>query len=120
MPATTFAAGATTVTFVRSPQRPERSQQVFQASAQSGAGVSIAGSVDAAELPWELSWRGMSGVDLAALTTFFTTTVRGMADTFSWTDTDGVARMVRFGAPEVESTEISPGRYNVRVVLWEA
>lgn len=120
MPATTFTKDATTIAFTRAPARPSQRTELLQPEQRSAGGEPVAGAVVAADTTWPLQWRGMSTSELASLISFFNTTVRGMAETFTWTDVTGTARTVRFATPQIDHSEIAYGRFEVSLTLMEA
>lgn len=117
MPAAKFVKGATTITFTRAPQRPQQSVALLQPSIESTGGDRVGGTIYDTDTTIPLSWSGMSAADLASLESFFLTTVGGMAETFTYTDTNGTAHTVRFATPQIQTREKAYDRFDVSLVL---
>lgn len=119
MPAARFDHAGGSVVFGRNPQRPPQGLDLLQAESQSTGGVRFGYDPHAIERPLTLTWRGISSADLAALETFEATVINGMAETFTYTDSDGNARTVRRATPILDSSEIASGRHTVTLELLE-
>jgi hypothetical protein len=117
MPAASFVKDAVTLTFGRGPRRPDQSAAHLQSAVNSTGGDRRAGAIYATDSRLALSFIGMSAADLAALESFFLTTVDGMAQTFTYNDTAGAAHTVRFAEPRLDITDKAQGRYDVNLTL---
>lgn len=117
MPAARFDHAGGSVIFSRNPLRPVVGVDLLQASASSTGGVRFGYDSHALQRPISLRWKGLSSADLSALETFIYTTVNGMAETFDYTDADGLVRRVRLSSPTIDSSEIASGRHDVALEL---
>lgn len=104
--------------FAGAPRRPVQDLRTLQPDDESAGGVRFVGDPVANESALTLLWPRMILADWQALQTFFDT-VDGMAETFTYTDSAGLARTVRFAKPELVATEIAFERYAVTVQLLE-
>jgi ATP-dependent helicase YprA (DUF1998 family) len=96
-----FSHAAGSITFSRSPQRPDNTLDLVQPLRQTCGGVrfGFAQTIEAAIISLPLR---MTSTEKNQLLTFFNTTVNGMAEAFTYTDTSGVAHLVRFAVPQLE------------------
>lgn len=116
MPAAfTHANGS--VTFTRNPARPARSDSRLQPLAETAAGLTMARSSYASERTMELEWPAMTLTNLNSLTIFLQSTVKGTANSFTYTDPAGASYTVRFLSPEISSSEVAKDLHRVHVVL---
>ncbi len=105
------------VTFSRAFQRPERSFALLQAARKTAAGFPrgyhyiILNSLITIKLRMNQSERD-------SFLQFWSTTVNGMVNAFTYTATDGVTNQVRFNTSELpDITETAYGSFTVTVVL---
>jgi hypothetical protein len=105
------------ITFKHGP-RPSAGGRSYDCSImQSAAGMVISNTYRGAFTVWSLSWKNMPLVDRTDLEAFFIHT-RGIADTFTWTWSDGTVKTVRFKTSALDFEE-SGGAFNVSVELME-
>lgn len=115
-----------TITFVRAPTTvtlpgPVPGSVIREVKHQaslllaSGERVVYDKGVDRYEI--DLDFESLSEVELGNLQAFYHTTVDGVVNTFTYTDTNDVAHTVRFLEPVLEVPKPAYGVYNVHVKL---
>ncbi len=105
------------ITFTRSPRRPDNSLDVVQPQRTGPGGVrfGFAQTIVAAVISLPLR---LTTAEKDALLVFFNTTANGMADQFIYTTTDGSALPVRFATPKLDGlTEVAYDAWTVTVQL---
>lgn len=114
-----FANAYGSVIFKRAPLYPSGSSELLQASAESTGGEPISRNPLAHIKPLKLQWQGMSKANYLALETFFISSAKGMARTFTYTDAAGTAITVRFASPTLNFNETAHERYSGSVQLFK-
>lgn len=116
MPAS-FYHPAGTLIFSRAPYRPDRSLTIVQPQRQSAGGVRFGFTHTIVNQIANLRLR-LNTAERDQLLTFFNSTVRGQAEQFAYTDTNGQALLARFDSPTLEGlTEIAYDSHEVTVRL---
>lgn len=117
MPTASFVHANGSVIFSRGPRRPDNTFRPQQPVRRSAAGVRSAYysiiNDDLITLPLRLS-----AAEKELLISFWDTVVDGMAETFVYTDTNGIAYTVVFDTPALpDLTEVAYNEYEVTVTL---
>jgi hypothetical protein len=99
MPAT-FTHSGGSITFTRTPQRPDRSLDVIQPARTSAGGSRFGFAHTIINQAIRLRLR-LTTAEKNALLAFFNSTVKGMSEVFIYTDPMGNAQSVRFGTPRL-------------------
>lgn len=117
MSTATFVYGGTTITFTRSPLRPDQSLDVIQPQRQTSGGTRFGYAQTVVAVVLRLTLR-MTTSQKDLLLNFFNTIVNGMANAFVYTDTSGNALTVRFDKPSLDGlTEKAYNAWEVTVPL---
>ena len=113
-----FSRLGDTCPFGRSPLRPAFSVDFVQSlltsagAERSGRGYYVKNQLI------DIEWPRLSGWDTRRLLTWWRTVARGMSNTFTYTDVNGVATVVRFAVPTLpEIREIAYDTFQVRCQL---
>ena len=112
----TFVNGGTTLTFSRTPNRPDISATIVQPQRKTAGDIPYGYTHLLTDTVLRLRLR-MTSTEKNSLLTFFQTTVSGMAKTFTYTDTAGTALTVRFNIPKLTVTETIYGSFTADVEL---
>ena len=118
---TSFAYGATTLTFKCDPVRDGNGQQFDRRQVMgrySDGSVVVYDKSSAQRGKYTLQFTRISAVVLADLLSFFAL-VEGIRYPFTWTDHLAVVRSVKFAESNLNYTQTGPDRYTVSITLNE-
>lgn len=115
----TFVKGGTTLAFSRTPMRPDISATILQPQRKTAGDLPLGFDHVVTNIVLRLRLR-MNESEKNSLLTFFQTTVAGMAQTFTYTDTAGTPLTVRFNMPRLTITETIYGSFTADIELLVA
>lgn len=99
-----FSHANGSVTFTRSPQRPDNSLGILQPQRTTPGGCKYSYTPIILQQNIRLPVR-LTTAQKNQILTFFNTTVSGMSETFTYTNPAGVAVVVRFASTKLDFTE---------------
>jgi hypothetical protein len=116
MPQASFVHASQTITFTLSPLRPQWSLDRIQPREQTAADVPIVHDSLAVDDLMTLVLR-LTDSNRSELEWFFTNVARGMSNAFTYNDTSGTARTVKFHQPTLNPREIAYNSHTVTVTM---
>ena len=112
----TFTRGSVTV-LLPAPSAPLNCDSKLQVLGRTAGGITYYYDKGAEIQATEMSLNGLTSADKDALTTFFRTTANGIMNTFTFTDSAGTARTVKFLAPELNFEKSPANAWRVKFNL---
>ena len=113
----TFVKDATTVTLPAPSPGSTMREVKHQALGLTAGGVRYAYDKGVDRYETDLEFQGLDASEKAALQSFFHTTVDGVVNTFTYTDSNGTGRTARFLDPTLEFRKLAVNVWDVTVRL---
>lgn len=104
MPNATFSHTNGTITFTRTPSRPDHTVEINQPARRTSGGTRFGFAQILTKKVIRVNLR-MTTIERANLVNFFYSIAQGMAEKFTYTDALGTARAVRFDKPTLDIQE---------------
>jgi hypothetical protein len=118
MAVTSFIHAGGTVTFARTPQRPDGQVEIMQPSRITPARRRFGYSPTVTLSPFTLELRATTA-EKDAVVAFFYNNAKGMSNPFEYQKPDGTTTIVRFASPKIRTRELVAGSWIVTVDLVE-
>jgi hypothetical protein len=113
-----FAHSQATVTFNHGPRPSRGSRSYLQDQPETTAGIRNVQDFRARKPVWALAWTNMPKADRVLLESFYIH-VKGIADTWTWTWSDGTVKTVRFLTPELQFIEKTQDVFQINIDVVE-